>query len=859
MKFILKSQIFRAISIILTISLLWQNIIYAYPDTKDCLRVPIGVKSHNRMVESFNQITDEISKPARIEPAIVKSDVSKDDFKSVNNFTLKVLFNPLVRGFLSALGKVMFSIPKPLRRLMVFVPVFGIVFTVFSNSVYAFSINAEVVNETVNGLTFKFRPWQEASDRANETLGGIGKVLGEAHGLSGKELKHFIYSEFIPDMKPILAKQGISDVNVIPVGHEIKVPEKYLEGLSSDKLEEVLASLRDRGWAPLDYTSSESTITETVDTDKVSDVDNADIGSGADSGGMETGVSDGDAVMDAASTETPTETTTSTPASTEMPTPTATPASAGNSSDTNAFLDDSNFFTDALGWIQQNPVLTAGIVIAGAAIVVGSVILYKKYKKNKAGEDKAKLPKQKKADSKTNAVDRKKLREAEKQETELKEQQRVDRVLADMSPVNDKAMLKEYRKDPDSQIRSAAKNKIRIIGVENRQNKKNKDKAEKNEKQRLKEVEKQKENSDKNKKSSFPKIVKGMGLISMMALIVLAVQHHSASESDTTFYSDKLNNYGTPPAIVLNIDEINDGNNDGIYDNIVLSHGAGSAAVQVQQNEKLPYYHGQTFLIIGRDGGNDGVSSEDPDGDGGKDGGRADVLILLNVSPDKKISIIPIPRDSKVKIPGHSGYSKINAALNGTNYERQVATVENTLGVEVDGYVLVDFNSAAKVIQIAKDVLGIKNKFDIAKVFINSGGYKGIDFDDVKTLLSLEGALRSRTGKGLDANVRAQNNARFVGFLLKQGVLFYNSDNEKGVKLISEVLAECETDIADEELLKVIKDSDPENLGDISYYEIPGRGGMEDGAWYFRLSTPDNPDETLYEHVTGQKIMRSNL
>lgn len=70
-------------------------------------------------------------------------------------------------------------------------------------------------------------------------------------------------------------------------------------------------------------------------------------------------------------------------------------------------------------------------------------------------------------------------------------------------------------------------------------------------------------------------------------------------------------------------------------------------------------------------------------------GTRTDTMILLNVDPrSKTVNAISIPRDSKVYLPKSMGIQKINAAHAIGGIEMTVKTVENTLGVKVDKYIM---------------------------------------------------------------------------------------------------------------------------------------------------------------------------
>lgn len=73
------------------------------------------------------------------------------------------------------------------------------------------------------------------------------------------------------------------------------------------------------------------------------------------------------------------------------------------------------------------------------------------------------------------------------------------------------------------------------------------------------------------------------------------------------------------------------------------------------------------------------------------DTGRSDTLLVMMLdTKTKSISLLSIPRDTRVHIPKH-GWDKINHAFAFGGRKLTEATVEEFLGIRVDNYVMVDF------------------------------------------------------------------------------------------------------------------------------------------------------------------------
>ena len=87
-----------------------------------------------------------------------------------------------------------------------------------------------------------------------------------------------------------------------------------------------------------------------------------------------------------------------------------------------------------------------------------------------------------------------------------------------------------------------------------------------------------------------------------------------------------------------------------------------------------------TVLLLGRD-------SRDTE----EEMGRADTIMLLYLDPGTaKASLLSIPRDTLVDIPGH-GEDKINAAYAYGGEELMIKTIQDFIGAEINHYVTIDF------------------------------------------------------------------------------------------------------------------------------------------------------------------------
>ncbi len=94
-----------------------------------------------------------------------------------------------------------------------------------------------------------------------------------------------------------------------------------------------------------------------------------------------------------------------------------------------------------------------------------------------------------------------------------------------------------------------------------------------------------------------------------------------------------------------------------------------------------------------------GVDTNGPDTDP-FDKTRTDTMMLVSIdNSTKSVSVISIPRDSKVYIAGH-GIDKINAANAVGGVELTIKTVQEMFGIRVDHYIMVNYDGLKEIVKI---------------------------------------------------------------------------------------------------------------------------------------------------------------
>ncbi len=82
-------------------------------------------------------------------------------------------------------------------------------------------------------------------------------------------------------------------------------------------------------------------------------------------------------------------------------------------------------------------------------------------------------------------------------------------------------------------------------------------------------------------------------------------------------------------------------------------------------------------------------------------GTRSDTMILVSLDPEaKKVGMVSIPRDSRLKLAGEHGVDKINAAHAFGGPKLSVETVEENFNVPIDHYMVIDVQGLKKVFEV---------------------------------------------------------------------------------------------------------------------------------------------------------------
>lgn len=253
------------------------------------------------------------------------------------------------------------------------------------------------------------------------------------------------------------------------------------------------------------------------------------------------------------------------------------------------------------------------------------------------------------------------------------------------------------------------------------------------------------------------------------------------------------------------------------------------------------------ILVLGSDSR---ISAGDPDQwEAGAQ--RTDAIMLVQISGDREdVSVMSIPRDSWVDIPGY-GENKINAAFSYGGPSLTIQTVEQLTGVRIDHFVVADFESFSEITDAIGGVtINLKNAQTLAGTEFNAGAQ----------LLNGEQALayarerKSLPGGDFDRVKRQQTWMRaMVGSVLNNGILTSPTKLYSFLTTVTETLA-VDEDFTIGEMQSLASALRGIHSTDINFMTVPttGTGTSADGQSIVLLDA--EADAPLFEAFQNDAV-----
>ena len=217
------------------------------------------------------------------------------------------------------------------------------------------------------------------------------------------------------------------------------------------------------------------------------------------------------------------------------------------------------------------------------------------------------------------------------------------------------------------------------------------------------------------------------------------------------------------------------------------------------------------------------------------DVGRSDTLFVATVdTKTKNVSVLSIPRDTRVKIPGHS-YDKINHAYAFGGRKLSQEVVEDLLGIPIDYYVKIDTKAFERIIDAIGGIdINVDKRMYYEDPYDDNGG---LVIDIRPGEQHMDGAkaiqyVRYRDEEGDIGRVKRQQN--FLNAIIKKV-----TSTETLMKLPSimrEVFTSVKTDITFDNLMNYISFLKPNQGYQVKAMMVDGTPQMIDDITYWIIN-----------------------
>lgn len=211
------------------------------------------------------------------------------------------------------------------------------------------------------------------------------------------------------------------------------------------------------------------------------------------------------------------------------------------------------------------------------------------------------------------------------------------------------------------------------------------------------------------------------------------------------------------------------------------------------------------------------------------DKGRSDTMFVATIDVNsKEVSLLSVPRDTRVKIPGF-GWDKINHAYaeGGVKLSRQAT--EDLLGIPIDYYAVINFAGFYKIVDAIGGVT-----IDVDKRMYYEDPYDNLLIDFKPGVQHMDGktAIKYVRYRGLDGDIgRIERQQKFIKAMLQE--VATPAVLTRIPAIIKEVNSVLTTDMSQAEMLNLAKMVNDASKKGLKTDTVPGRPGYIDQISYW--------------------------
>jgi polyisoprenyl-teichoic acid--peptidoglycan teichoic acid transferase len=217
--------------------------------------------------------------------------------------------------------------------------------------------------------------------------------------------------------------------------------------------------------------------------------------------------------------------------------------------------------------------------------------------------------------------------------------------------------------------------------------------------------------------------------------------------------------------------------------------------------------------------------------------GRTDTIMIFSINQQSnKVSLISIPRDTYVDIPGR-GKDKINHAYAFGGMDLSIKTISQFLGIPINHYAKINFDAFTKIVDglggVTVDVTEDVRSYTDNRIKVAKGRQKLDGNNAFEYIQTREGDIS-----------RVQRQQKFVKALADQAISVSSIAKLPGI--LDNISSSVQTDMSPKEMLELAMNMRSMSPGNMKNEIIPGQAGMLKGVSYWF------PDEVASKEIVNR-------
>jgi LCP family protein required for cell wall assembly len=219
------------------------------------------------------------------------------------------------------------------------------------------------------------------------------------------------------------------------------------------------------------------------------------------------------------------------------------------------------------------------------------------------------------------------------------------------------------------------------------------------------------------------------------------------------------------------------------------------------------------------------------------DRGRPDTIMLALINPKKKqLSLISLPRDAYVSIPGYKNH-KLNTSFSRGGVDLTIETIENLLDCNIDGYASIDFKGFKQLVNMVGGIeMDVEREmhYDATEDGTQIHLSKGLQHLNGKQALDYVRFRHSNDGR-TDSDYKRMDRQQKILTALGKKISSYRSIT-KVYRMLDVIGNNVKTSLRPKQLDLLIRTFSNFKMHELERTSLTGVGNYQNGMWVELIS-----------------------